>query len=138
MLTLNKSKKCQFFADFEQVKKSESKKVFTILLTLNNTVSQATFGYLLLTVQYLCDLLDTMPPHWSPTTSHPPFYRECYGFERAFFTLRRFLPYTPSCFFQGFPWEPAVQPQSQQGFMLIFKTQSRLNYLYKSQEFTKV
>ena len=21
----------------------------------------------------------------------------CYGFERAFFTLRRFLPYTPSC-----------------------------------------
>ena len=23
-------------------------------------------------------------------------YRECYGFERAFFTLRRFLPYTPS------------------------------------------
>ena len=22
-------------------------------------------------------------------------YRECYGFERAFFTLRRFLPYTP-------------------------------------------
>ena len=23
-------------------------------------------------------------------------YRQCYGFERAFFTLRRFLPYTPS------------------------------------------
>ena len=23
-------------------------------------------------------------------------YRECYGFERAFFTLRHFLPYTPS------------------------------------------
>ena len=23
-------------------------------------------------------------------------YRECYAFERAFFTLRRFLPYTPS------------------------------------------
>ena len=23
-------------------------------------------------------------------------YRDCYGFERAFFTLRRFLPYTPS------------------------------------------
>ena len=33
-----------------------------------------------------------------PTT----LYRECYGFERAFFTLRRFLPYTPSCWFQGF------------------------------------
>ena len=24
------------------------------------------------------------------------FYREYYGFERAFFTLRRFLPYPPS------------------------------------------
>ena len=24
------------------------------------------------------------------------FYRECYGFERAFFTHRRFLPYIPS------------------------------------------
>ena len=23
-------------------------------------------------------------------------YHECYGFERSFFTLRRFLPYTPS------------------------------------------
>ena len=30
-------------------------------------------------------------------------YHECYRFERAFFTLRRFLPYTPSCFFIGFP-----------------------------------
>ena len=32
-----------------------------------------------------------------------PCYRECYGFESAFFTFRRFLPCTPSCFFQGFP-----------------------------------
>ena len=30
-------------------------------------------------------------------------YRECYGFERAFLTFRSFLPYTSSCFFQGFP-----------------------------------
>ena len=30
-------------------------------------------------------------------------YRECYGFEISFFTLRRFLPYTSSCWFQGFP-----------------------------------
>ena len=41
-------------------------------------------------------------------------YRECYGFERTFFTLRRFLPYSPSrhlaqrdvapaCIYQGFP-----------------------------------
>ena len=31
------------------------------------------------------------------------FYRKCYGFERPFFTLRPFLPYNPSCWFQGFP-----------------------------------
>ena len=29
-------------------------------------------------------------------------YSEYYGFEITFFTLRRFLPYTPSCFYQGF------------------------------------
>ena len=27
---------------------------------------------------------------------HLPQYHECYGFERDLFTLRRFLPYTPS------------------------------------------
>ena len=54
-------------------------------------------------MQYLCDLRDTRPCHWSPATSHPTCYRECYGFERAFFTLRHFLPCTPSCCFQGFP-----------------------------------
>ena len=32
-----------------------------------------------------------------------PCYCEWYRFERAFFTLRHFLPYTPSCCFQGFP-----------------------------------
>ena len=32
-----------------------------------------------------------------------PCYRECYGFERVFLTLGRFLPCTPSCCFQGFP-----------------------------------
>ena len=35
----------------------------------SHTVSQATFGYLLLTVQHLCDLRDAMPHHWSPTAS---------------------------------------------------------------------
>ena len=29
-------------------------------------------------------------------------YSEYYGSERTFFTLRRFLPYTPSWFYQGF------------------------------------
>ena len=30
-------------------------------------------------------------------------YRKCYGIEKASFTLRLFLPYTPSCFYQGLP-----------------------------------
>ena len=38
-------------------------------------------------------------------------YHECYGFERAFFTLKRLLPCTPSCFFKA-SLGPAVQPQS--------------------------
>ena len=38
-----------------------------------NTVSWATFGYLPHTVQYLCDLQDAMPCHWSPSASHPTF-----------------------------------------------------------------
>ena len=69
-----------------------------ILLTLNNTVSQVTFGYLLLTVQHLRYLQDAMPRQKSPA-----LYRQYYGFDRAFFILRRFLPCTPSCCFQGFP-----------------------------------
>ena len=35
--------------------------------------------------------------HFSPFSGiFVLLYRECYGFGRAFFTLRRFLPYTPS------------------------------------------
>ena len=30
-------------------------------------------------------------------SGHLVIFRECYGFERRFFTLRRFLPYNPSC-----------------------------------------
>ena len=33
----------------------------------------------------------------------PTLYRKCYGFERAFFNLKHFLPCTPSCWFWGFP-----------------------------------
>ena len=36
-------------------------------------------------------------------SGHLVIYRECYGFERVFFTLRCFLPYTPFCWFWGFP-----------------------------------
>ena len=34
---------------------------------------------------------------------HLVIYREFYRFERVFFTLRRFLPNTPSSWFQGLP-----------------------------------
>ena len=65
-----------------------------------NTVSQAAFGYLLLTVQRLCYLWEVMPRQRSPVLP-TTFYLECYGFERAFFTSGRFLPCTLSCWF---PW----------------------------------
>ena len=38
----------------------------------------------------------------APALPTQPYYRECYGFERAFLTLRRFLRCTPFCCFQGF------------------------------------
>ena len=34
-------------------------------------------------------------------SGHLVIYCECYRFERAFFTLRRFLLYTPSCWFNA-------------------------------------
>ena len=59
----------------------------------------------------LRDLRDAMPRHWSlcfyyhhvtyrtpcHVSGHLVIYRECYGFGRAFFTLRCFLPYNPFC-----------------------------------------
>ena len=41
-------------------------------MIINNTVSQAAFGYLLLTVQHLYDLGDAMLHRWSPGTSRSP------------------------------------------------------------------
>ena len=35
-------------------------------------------------------------------SGHLMIYRECYGFERAYFTLRHFSPHNSSCWFQGF------------------------------------
>ena len=45
-----------------------------------------------------CYLQNALPCQWS--SSDLP---KCYGFERAFFTRRYFLPYTSYCCFQGFP-----------------------------------
>ena len=61
---------------------------------------------------------------------------ECYQFERVLFTLRRVLPCTPSCFFRV-SLGPEVQPQSYQGFMMIFETQPSPGYLFESQQSTK-
>ena len=36
-----------------------------------NAISLATFGYLALTVRYLCDLQDVMEFRWLPNASHP-------------------------------------------------------------------
>ena len=61
-------------------------------------------------------------------------YREYYGFERTFFTLRHFLHFF--LLFSRLPLKPAVQPQSQQSFMLIFETQPRDDYLFESKQST--
>ena len=53
---------------------------FLIHLSFSNTVSQATFGYLPLAVQCLCDLRDIIPRHWSPGASHPAFIHGSGGF----------------------------------------------------------
>ena len=51
-----------------------------LLIGCSNTVNQDTFGTLPVIVQYLCDLLDAMPHHWSPSTSHPTLPREAENF----------------------------------------------------------
>ena len=49
---------------------------FLIHPAFPNTVSQDTFGTLPHTVQYLRDLQDAMPCHWSPSSSHPTLPKE--------------------------------------------------------------
>ena len=47
---------------------------------LPNTLSQDTFGTLLLTVQYFCNLWDAMLCHWSPSTFQPNLPMEAENF----------------------------------------------------------
>ena len=91
--------------------------VFWLIL---NIICEATLGKLPFTVRNLCYLRVLMLHQWSsgafhPTltsvtygtsyhaSGHPLIYRECYGFERTFFTLRCFLFCTSSCF-SRLPW----------------------------------
>ena len=66
-------------------------------------------------------------------------YHECYGFEWAFFTHRRFLPYTPfwhfgtTCFYQGFAESRQLLFWKLQRFILIFEIQTRPICLFDSQ-----
>ena len=95
----------------------------------------------------------TLPDPWryppalrsTPTTFDCLFffiYRECYGFEWAFFTQGRFLPYTPSwhsgttCFYQGFTGSRQLFFLKLQGFILILETQTRPMCLFDSQQST--
>ena len=110
---------------------------FSFLL---NIISHPSVGYcrgfythFILSVQPIAEWFATL----SFSTIPLSFCREHYGFEWAFFTHRRFLPYAPSPTFylrlSRLPWEPAVLPWSLQGFILILETQTRPICLFDSQ-----
>ena len=101
-----------------------------------NTVSQATCGYLLLTEQHMCDLCDVMPCHWSPDTSYSPFTASATDLLEHFLTLRRFLPYTPTCCFQGLP-EASSSPSKVAGFHVDNWNIAPAQLFFESQQSTK-
>ena len=70
-------------------------------------------------------------------SGHLVIYRECYRLQRAFFTLRRFFNFHFFLLVSRLPWELAVQPQSYQVFMLMFKTQPRDGFWSEGQQSTK-
>ena len=71
-------------------------------------------------------------------SGHLVIYRKCYGFKKAFFTLTRFLPYTPFCWFSDFPGSRQFNLKIQQGFMLIFETQPRPQESYTDRFYLRV
>ena len=71
------------------------------------------------------------------------FYRECYGFERVLFTLRRFLPYFPSRHvaqhaFINASLGPAILPGRLKSLPLRFETQTLPICLFESHTVQKV
>ena len=89
------NKKNSHFADFKQI---ICQKLFSEKLgDLRDATPCHAIGHFVFWCHYLTY---RMPCHAS---GHLVIYREWYRFERAFLTLRRFLPCTPSCCFQGFP-----------------------------------
>ena len=103
LLTLNKLYNLLVIFDgFKQVKN-----LLVILLTLNKSKTFGETPWLtghhatpLVTFFWCHRVTYRTPCHAS---GHLVIYRECCRFERAFLTLRCFVPYTPSCWFQGFP-----------------------------------
>ena len=98
-------------------------------------LSPGFYTYFVLSAQPIAEWFTALSFSTIPLSS----YRERYGFEWAFFTHRRFLPYAPSRHFwhnlllSRPPWEPAVLPWSLQGFILILETQTRPICLFDSQ-----
>ena len=83
------------------------------------------YTHFILSAQSIAEIFATLSFSTIPLSS----YRERYGFEWAFFTHRRFLPYAPSPTFylrlSRLHWEPAVLPWSLQGFILILETHTQ-------------
>ena len=98
-------------------------------------LSPGFYTYFVLSAQPIAEWFTALSFSTIPLSS----YRERYGFEWAFFTHRRFLPYAPSRHFSHnlllsrLPWEPAVIPWKLKGFILILKTQTRPICLFDSQ-----
>ena len=82
--TLNKTHlgETRCFSNFYYLLAAQTSR-FLIHSRFPNTVSQDPHGTLLLTAQYLCDLRDAMPRHWSLINCQPTFPREAEDFIRG-------------------------------------------------------
>ena len=102
--TLNKRKK--YFADFEQIKK-----IVILLLWTNHLPKTPSGETRWLTGHHAMPLVTLFFGITMSLGNLLVIYRNCYGFERGFFTLRHFLLCTPSCCFQGFPGAGSSTPK---------------------------
>ena len=96
-------------------------------------LSPGFYNQFILSAQPIAEWFVTLSFSTIPLSS----YRERYGFERALFTCRCFLPCAPSPTFylrlSKLPWELAALPWSLLCLILILKTHTRPVYLFDSQ-----
>ena len=116
---VKKSKTWSLFFYFKQVKKINSLPGFKLVKNLRVTLEQVKNSFRGNSVTYGAPCQDI--GHFAFWCHHVTFrtpchasgqlviYRERYGFERAFFNLRRFFTFL---LILRLPWEPAIQPQS--------------------------